>query len=144
MTRHEVNQILDNIYEDIMILINNYGCKFNFNNNRTEHSAVLYFLSILLDEKAEEGLVQSAENYIANSSRSSRKKIAAFAKIGANEGSYPILILRHQKIFDQRGQTKDSAFVDSLLELQQIFQNKIKMQERIHERLLSPRQNHIY
>lgn len=137
MTKFEIHQLLDSIYKDIMILIDKYGCQFDFNKNKTKHAAVLYFLSILLDEKAEEAQSPSAENYIANSIRSSRKKIAAFAKIDANEGSYPNLILRHQQVFDQQGQTKDTYFVDSLLELQQIFKNKIKMQERIHERILS-------
>lgn len=139
MTKFQIHQLLDSIYLDLNTLIKKYSYQYSFNNNRTEHSTVLYFLSILLDEKSLESQVESAENYIANSSRSSRKKIAAFAKIDTNEGAYPNLILRHQKIFDQEGQTKDAAFVDCLLELQEIFQNKIKMNQRIHERLLSSR-----
>lgn len=144
MTKYEIHQIIDAIYLDLVTLIIKYNYQFDFNNNRTRNSVVLYFLSILLDEKTLESLTLSSKNYIANTYRSSRKKIASFFKIGVKESNYPILCLRHKNIFNTSGQTKDDHFVNSLLELQQIFQNKIKMNERIHECILPSRQNDIY
>lgn len=144
MTKYEIHQIINLIYLDLITLIIKYNYQFDFNNNRTRNSIVIYFLSILLDEKSSEDLSLPSKNYIANAYRSSRKKIASFFRIGVSEGNYPILCLRHQKIFNASGKTKDDHFVNSLLELQQIFQNKIKMNERIHECILPSRQNDIY
>ena len=134
MTKSQVNQTISEIYSTLDKLIRLHNQKYDFGGYITYDSMVLYFLSMLFNEKYGEDYDNySANYYIGIGKKSSRKKVSIHFKPDNDVSNYRCLYLKHRLIFKD-GTTNDTYFIDTLTELKDIFTRKL---QRENERILS-------